>query len=300
VGILSDRVLGMPVAAAYSSTLPQNCCVQLCGKGMELSSSQRALVGRCCFVAALNLLMLGAVSDALGSNMAVWQASSRGTSQVRLGPATPTERPQRDKLTLHCSVNLHHSLRNLKTLHPRCPFADGATPRRPDHHPRVLPGHVHQHRQGAPQRPGLFLVWGFRNFPRHRHSRHCPLRYACSPTPQIPCTDREVHTHLLCFTEATSWTLCCRCDSAHLRCRISNVFWKLTDQQRFANPNSPLSSISAVGRSCELCCVPCNFWSCDMPCRNSFSLALSLLFTAIAIPLNAWPCIWRNSPFLPS
>lgn len=89
VGILSDRVLGMPVAAAYSSTLPQNCCVQLCGKGGELTRNQRSLWLRCCFVAALGLIMLGVVSDALGSNMAVWQSSSRVSSQVRLGPASP-------------------------------------------------------------------------------------------------------------------------------------------------------------------------------------------------------------------
>jgi len=180
VGILSDRVLGMPVAAAYSSTLPQNCCVQLCGKGMDLSRDQRAMVGRCCFVAALNLLMLGAVSDALGSNTAVWQASSRGTSQMLQLPDSQAIIPE---YYLGTCINTGK----------------------------------------APVSVQVSFWFG-----------------ACA-------------IFLVTLTVATALY---------------------------------------VGRSCELCCVPCNFWSCDMPCRNSFSLALSLLFTAIAIPLNAWPCTW--------
>lgn len=115
-GVPSDRVLGMPVAAAMNPNLPQNCCEQsLCGRKTEMPATQRAWIWRICLMIALTVLMLGAVSDAMGSALAIWQASSYMRGQVRSRPALP---PLADRSQRLATVVVDNTTRFRKV----CPF----------------------------------------------------------------------------------------------------------------------------------------------------------------------------------
>eukprot|EP00284_Hemiselmis_tepida_P017613 CAMPEP_0174926496 /NCGR_PEP_ID=MMETSP1355-20121228/11633_1 /TAXON_ID=464990 /ORGANISM="Hemiselmis tepida, Strain CCMP443" /LENGTH=440 /DNA_ID=CAMNT_0016172531 /DNA_START=247 /DNA_END=1566 /DNA_ORIENTATION=+ len=79
-GVPSNRVLGVPVAAAMNP-LPDNCCEAACGKSI-LTPAGRLWLWRACVIIALVVLMLGTVADSLGSSAAVWNASGFIDSKV--------------------------------------------------------------------------------------------------------------------------------------------------------------------------------------------------------------------------
>eukprot|EP00282_Hemiselmis_andersenii_P037138 CAMPEP_0169448102 /NCGR_PEP_ID=MMETSP1042-20121227/11861_1 /TAXON_ID=464988 /ORGANISM="Hemiselmis andersenii, Strain CCMP1180" /LENGTH=419 /DNA_ID=CAMNT_0009559677 /DNA_START=263 /DNA_END=1518 /DNA_ORIENTATION=- len=72
-GLPSNRVLGVPVAAAMNP-LPDNCCDAICGKS-RMTPSSRIWLWRASVALSLIVVMLGTVADALGSRDAVWNAS---------------------------------------------------------------------------------------------------------------------------------------------------------------------------------------------------------------------------------
>mmetsp|Transcript_67944 Transcript_67944/g.167801 ORF Transcript_67944/g.167801 Transcript_67944/m.167801 type:complete len:480 (-) Transcript_67944:474-1913(-) len=77
-GLPSDRVLGMPVAAAMHP-LPETCCSQqACFSGKKvriLTPAKRRFLWRASLLAAATTIMLTACADALSSKTALWQAA---------------------------------------------------------------------------------------------------------------------------------------------------------------------------------------------------------------------------------